>query len=69
MRKYVCSVCGYIYDEAKGIQEAGIAPGTRWEDLPEDWVCPICGASKAEFEKQGGPAAPAETKSKPANDV
>jgi rubredoxin len=54
MAKYVCSVCGYIYDEAKGIPEAGIAPGTRWEDLPEDWVCPLCGATKSEFEKQGG---------------
>jgi len=65
MAKYVCSVCGFVYDEAKGIPEAGIAPGTRWEDLPEDWVCPICGATKAEFEKQGESAAPAEKKSKP----
>jgi len=47
--KYVCSVCGYIYDEAAGVPGAGIAPGTRWEDLPEDWVCPLCGAPKAEF--------------------
>ncbi len=54
MAKYVCSVCGYTYDEAKGIPEAEIAPGTRWEDLPEDWVCPLCGATKSEFEKQGG---------------
>ena len=38
MRKYVCIVCGYVYDEAKGIPEAGIAPGTRWEDLPDDWA-------------------------------
>ena len=53
MEKYVCSVCGFVYDEAKGIPDAGIAPGSRWEDLPEDWVCPICGATKAEFEKQG----------------
>ena len=53
MAKYVCSVCGYIYDEAKGIPEAGIAPGTTCEELPEDWVCPLCGATKAEFEKQG----------------
>ena len=51
MGKYVCSICGYIYDEATGIPEAGIAPGTKWEDLPDDWVCPICGATKAEFEK------------------
>ncbi|MEG0804380.1 MAG: rubredoxin [Pygmaiobacter sp.] len=53
MKKYVCSVCGFIYDEAKGIPEAGIAPGTRWEQLPPDWVCPLCGASKAEFTEQG----------------
>lgn len=69
MAKYVCSVCGFVYDEAKGILEAGIVPGTRWEDLPENWVCPICGATKAEFEKQGEPAAPAEKKSKPVIDV
>lgn len=53
MEKYACSICGYVYDEAKGIPEAGIAPGTKWEDLPNDWVCPLCGASKSEFEKQG----------------
>lgn len=69
MAKYVCSVCGFVYDEAKGIPDAGIAPGSRWEDLPEDWVCPICGATKAEFEKQGESAAPAEKKSKPVIDV
>jgi len=57
MAKYVCSVCGYIYDEAKGISEAGIAPGTKWEELPEDWVCPLCGAEKSEFSKQGGTVA------------
>ena len=53
MAKFVCSICGYIYDEAKGILEAGIAPGTKWEDLPEDWVCPLCGAAKSEFKKHG----------------
>ncbi|NLK86821.1 MAG: rubredoxin [Clostridiaceae bacterium] len=57
MAKYVCSVCGFVYDEAKGIPEAGIAPGTTWEELPEDWVCPLCGAAKSEFEKQGESAA------------
>lgn len=62
MAKYVCSVCGYIYDEAKGIPEAGIAPGTIWEELPEDWVCPLCGATKAEFEQQGGSDASPERK-------
>lgn len=59
MGKYVCSICGYVYDEEKGIPEAGIAPGTKWEDLPEDWVCPLCGATKAEFIKQGDSAASA----------
>lgn len=54
MRKFVCSVCGYVYDEAKGIPQAGIAAGTAWEDLPDDWVCPLCGATKAEFVLQGG---------------
>lgn len=49
MKEFVCSVCGYVYSEAKGIPEAGIAPGTRWEELPDDWVCPLCGATKAEF--------------------
>lgn len=63
MNQYICSVCGYIYDEAKGVPEAGIAPGALWEDLPEDWVCPLCGAEKAEFNKQGGAAATVEKKS------
>jgi rubredoxin len=46
-------VCGFEYDEAIGIPEAGIAPGTNWEDLPEDWVCPVCGAEKSDFEMEG----------------
>lgn len=54
MKQYVCSICRYVYDEAKGIPEAGIAPGTKWADLPEGWVCPLCGATKAEFIEQGG---------------
>ncbi len=62
MGKYVCSICGYIYDVATGIPEAGIAPGTKWEDLPDDWVCPICGATKAEFEKQGDAAVSSQKK-------
>ena len=65
MGKYVCSICGYIYDEAMGIPEAGIAPGTKWEDLPDDWVCPICGATKAEFEKQGDAAVSSQKKPEP----
>lgn len=52
MEKYICTVCGYIYDEAQGIPDEGIAPGTKWVDLPEDWVCPLCGVTKEEFEKQ-----------------
>ena len=52
MKKYVCNVCGYVYDPAKGDSEGGIAPGTAFEDLPEDWVCPVCGASKDEFEPE-----------------
>ncbi|HWQ52011.1 MAG TPA: rubredoxin [Terriglobales bacterium] len=58
MRKFICSVCGYAYDEAAGIPDAGIAPGTKWEELPENWSCPLCGASKSEFREQGAPAAP-----------
>lgn len=49
-KKYICTVCGHIYDEAEGDPENGIPPGTLWEDVPEDWVCPDCGASKDEFE-------------------
>lgn len=50
MKQYVCSVCSYTYDEAKGIPEAGIAPGTKWEDLPNDWKCPVCKAGKSAFQ-------------------
>lgn len=60
MKKYACTVCGYVYDEQKGMPETGIAPGTQWEDVKEDWVCPICGASKAEFKAQGGEAPPSK---------
>lgn len=52
MQKYVCSICGFIYDEATGYPEGGIAPGTKWEDIPGDWVCPLCGATKDEFKQQ-----------------
>ncbi len=64
MVKYVCSICGFVYDEAKGIPEAGIAPGTKWEELPDDWLCPLCGAAKSEFEKQGGSASAERRKAK-----
>ncbi|WP_149196226.1 rubredoxin [Luteimonas suaedae] len=49
-RTWMCVVCGFIYDEAAGLPEEGIAPGTRWEDVPEDWTCPDCGVTKDDFE-------------------
>jgi len=50
-KKYECNVCGYIYDEELGDPDSGILPGTRWEDIPDDWVCPECGVGKSHFEK------------------
>lgn len=50
--KYVCEVCGYVYDETAGDPDNGIAPGTKWEDLPEDFVCPLCGVGKEDFSKE-----------------
>jgi rubredoxin len=49
-KKYECVICGFIYDEAEGLPEDGFPPGTRFEDLPEDWECPDCGISKADFD-------------------
>ena len=49
MKKYVCGPCGYEYDPAVGDPDSGIAPGTAFEDLPEDWVCPVCGVTKDDF--------------------
>lgn len=49
MKKYVCDVCGWVYDESKGVPEQGIAPGTKFEDLPEDFVCPLCQVGKELF--------------------
>jgi rubredoxin len=51
MDKYECTVCGYVYDPEEGDPDNGIEPGTSFDDLPEDWVCPVCGASKDQFEK------------------
>lgn len=51
MSKYKCLICNYIYDPEKGDEEGSIAPGTPFEKLPEDWVCPVCGAAKTEFVK------------------
>jgi rubredoxin len=50
MKKFQCIVCGFIYDEAEGLPEEGIAAGTRWEEIPDDWECPECGVSKSDFE-------------------
>jgi len=49
-KKYLCLLCGFVYDEEKGLPEEGITAGTRWNDLPEDWFCPECGAMKTDFE-------------------
>ena len=48
-RKYQCMTCGLIYDEAEGLPDEGLEPGTRWEDIPEDWICPECGTDKYDF--------------------
>ncbi|MBD1861436.1 MULTISPECIES: rubredoxin [Trichocoleus] len=52
MQRYVCTVCNYVYDPAVGDPDSGIAPGTAFADLPEDWICPLCGATKDDFEPQ-----------------
>ena len=49
-RRWICDACGYVYDEAKGVPDEGIEPGTRWEDVPLNWQCPECGAGKDDFE-------------------
>lgn len=51
--KYACSVCGYVYDPVNGDPDSGVKPGTKFTDLPADWMCPICGADKSKFEKGG----------------
>ncbi|MDP2916815.1 MAG: flavin reductase [Dehalococcoidia bacterium] len=51
MTKYICKVCGYIYDPAQGDPDSGVKPGTPFESLPDDWMCPVCGAAKDQFEK------------------
>ena len=50
MKKYECTACGYIYDAEKGDPDSGIAPGTAFEDIPEDWLCPLCGLGKDAFQ-------------------
>lgn len=49
MKQYVCTICGFVYDEAAGIPDSDIAPGTLWADVPSDWLCPLCGAAKQDF--------------------
>jgi rubredoxin len=51
-RTWQCGTCGFIYDEAEGLPAEGIAPGTRWEDIPDTWNCPDCGMSKAQFDME-----------------
>jgi rubredoxin len=51
MDKYRCNVCGYVYDPESGDPDNGINPGTAFEDISDDWVCPVCGAGKSEFDK------------------
>lgn len=49
MKKYICDVCGYIYDPQEGDPDTGIKPGTAFEDIPDDWTCPLCGVGKDQF--------------------
>ena len=51
MKKYRCLICGYVYDPEEGDPANGVAPGTAWEDVPDDWTCPVCSADKEEFEE------------------
>ena len=51
MVKYVCEVCGYVYDPAIGDPANGVEPGTAWENVPEGWVCPVCGVGKDQFKQ------------------
>jgi rubredoxin len=50
LSRWLCPICGFVYDEVAGLPEEGIPPGTAWADIPDDWTCPDCGATKAEFE-------------------
>ena len=49
-KQFICRACGLIYDEALGDEDSGLAPGTRFQDIPDDWACPLCGVTKADFE-------------------
>ena len=50
MKKFQCTMCGWVYDESKGIPDEGIEPGTLWADVPDDWTCPVCGSEKEDFD-------------------
>ena len=52
MDRYVCTICGYVYDPEQGDPDNDVDPGTKWDDVPEDWECPVCGAGKDDFEKE-----------------
>jgi rubredoxin len=52
MKKYVCKICGYVYYPEKGDPESNIPPNTPFENLPDDWICPLCGADKSQFEEE-----------------
>ena len=52
MDRYVCTICGYVYDPEQGDPDNGVPAGTKWEDVPDDWECPVCGAGKEDFEKE-----------------
>lgn len=52
MKKWQCVVCGFVYDEAKGLPAEGIAAGTKWEDIPDDWKCPDCSVGKSDFQME-----------------
>lgn len=67
-RRFICRACGYIYDEKDGDVDGGLAPGTRYEDIPDDWACPLCGVSKHDFDPYDGPSI-GPVSSRPAADV
>ncbi len=50
MKSYMCVICGFVYNEADGLPDEGVAVGTKWDDVPPNWVCPDCGARKEDFE-------------------
>ena len=62
-RQFICKACGLVYDEAKGDADSGLAPGTRFEDIPDDWACPLCGVTKADFEPHEATPLPRRTAS------